>query len=204
MEAKKLELNQILTIEEALNKTVNNLKKEATEIANKKINNLIGLSKKGNVEELYKAVSKYTTFTNHPVYQRDSNVIEDITSLYNKHLDQKPFVSLGSGKVYFSATLVQALDKFDFLNDKVDLGYNMSRGFLVIDFDAQDPNYSFELKRSGAEITGNGSTGFVKQSEEILEKHKGYVDKNGTKRYGVFMDYKRKRIILPILSHRLK
>ena len=204
MEAKKLELNQILTIEEALNKTVNNLKEKATKIAQKELNNLMILDKKGNIEELYKAVSKYTTFTNHPIYQQESDVIENITGLYNKHLSQKPFVSLGNGKVYFSSTLVKALEKFNFLNDKVDLGYNISHGFLVIDFNPENSNYNFKLERSGAIISGNGATGFVRQSEEILKKHKGHVNTNGTKRYGVFMDYKRKRLVLPILSHKLK
>jgi len=193
-------LREIVTVQEVLNESLDKLKNKIGEKAGQKLGNIRTLYKEGKIEKVLKMVEEYNTFDYKPILNTEKE-LENVTALYNKHIEQKPYVSIGS-RIYFSAELVKIMKKTITDYNTVELGYDKTNGYIVFDFGANNfnsVNLFIDEDKSGIYLHNRA---FVKQADEIIKNHKGYVEPQA-KRYGVFLNYNDNKIIVPLVDYRL-
>jgi ElaB/YqjD/DUF883 family membrane-anchored ribosome-binding protein len=193
-------LREIVTVQEVLNESLDKLKNKIGEKAGQKLGNIRTLYKEGKIEKVLKMVEEYNTFDYKPILNTEKE-LENVTALYNKHIEQKPYVSIGS-RIYFSAELVKIMKKTITDYNTVELGYDKTNGYIVFDFGANNfnsVNLFIDEDKSGIYLHNRA---FVKQADEIIKNHKGYVEPQA-KRYGVFLNYNDNKIIVPLVDYRI-
>lgn len=193
-------VNEIITLEDVLVERLANLRKKLEDKDQEKgIKYLESIKEKfeaGRIEEVYQIINEFNEFSVNPIYKSTNLSVEDITALYSEEVYRKPFISIhGSGNVfYFSSTLRDFLYRFNFNTEYVDLGINKENGLVFFDFNEKARGVEIKIKGNEMKIS---CSPFGRAIENVMKFVKQPLP-IGAQRYGVYANYDKKRIIMPV------
>lgn len=194
--------NDILEVKDIIEKSVEDLE----HILGKKLKDdfidIKRLYDNGQIDKVEMLLSSYDKMKIKPVYKSESETFEYITGLYSRYEKQPPAVSVNGTGIALSAELVRALDKFNFDYSTAAIGTKKEHGIVYLDFNSDFVDVE-QYKRKGRVVYNNST--MANEIDEMIKAHDKISFRGGTIRYGVFLDYERKRVLFCIKNkHKIK